>query len=144
MRSASRRTNRFRSEWVPMTRKSPQEKKALDYQKDRRNTYGENSKSSRKAIHLRKAWVNRSYRRDVRAELAKASQTPDPEEHQVDAVRRKDWKKSPDEPLGEVLRRKQGWRVRTGTIPEAPPPSLLQQEAATRLRRSRKRDVFPW
>ena len=31
-------------------RKSPQEKKALSYAKDRRNTYGENDKSSRKNI----------------------------------------------------------------------------------------------
>jgi hypothetical protein len=32
--------------------KTPQEKKHLSYAKDRRNTYGENSKSSRKAIRV--------------------------------------------------------------------------------------------
>jgi hypothetical protein len=35
--------------------KTPQEKKKLSYMKDRRNTYGENGKSSRKSIRLSKA-----------------------------------------------------------------------------------------
>lgn len=39
--------------------KTPQDKKALSYAKDRRNTYGENDKSSRKAIPARKAGESR-------------------------------------------------------------------------------------
>jgi len=33
-----------------MNRKTPQQKKAESYANDRRNTYGENDKASRKAI----------------------------------------------------------------------------------------------
>lgn len=39
----------------PPTARGPQEKKALSYARDRRNGYGENDKSSRKAIPARKA-----------------------------------------------------------------------------------------
>lgn len=42
--------------------KTPQEKKSLSYQKDRRNTYGENSKASRKDIPLSKALAIRAER----------------------------------------------------------------------------------
>jgi hypothetical protein len=35
--------------------RSPQEKKALSYELDRRNAYGQNDKAARKAIPLRKA-----------------------------------------------------------------------------------------
>jgi hypothetical protein len=43
--------------------KTPQDKKSLSYAKDRRNTYGENDKSSRKAIPARKAGESRKVRR---------------------------------------------------------------------------------
>jgi hypothetical protein len=42
--------------------KTPQEKKRLSYENDRRNTYGENSKASRKGIPLAKARANRAER----------------------------------------------------------------------------------
>lgn len=45
-----------------MTRKTPQEKKALSYARDRRNSYGENAKSFRKNTPLRKRLVNRANR----------------------------------------------------------------------------------
>ncbi len=38
-----------------MARRTPQEKKALSYVKDRRNDYGENDKSSRKNIRREQA-----------------------------------------------------------------------------------------
>ena len=44
-------------------RLSPQEKKELSLQKDRRNAYGENDKASRKNIPRAKARVNRANRR---------------------------------------------------------------------------------
>jgi len=42
--------------------KSPQEKKTLSLQKDRRNSYGNNDKAARTAIPLRKALENRGNR----------------------------------------------------------------------------------
>lgn len=39
-------------------RRSPQEKKALSYARDRRNVYGENDKSSRKNIRRNKRSPN--------------------------------------------------------------------------------------
>jgi hypothetical protein len=46
-----------------MVRRSPQEKKALSYAKDRRNVYGENDKSSRKNIRRNKRIPNKLRRR---------------------------------------------------------------------------------
>lgn len=40
---------------MPTKARSPQDKKRLSYERDRRNTYGENSKSSRKNIPRSKA-----------------------------------------------------------------------------------------
>ncbi len=45
-----------------VVRQSPQEKKQLSYEQDRRNVYGENDKSSRKAIPFRKRAVNKANR----------------------------------------------------------------------------------
>jgi hypothetical protein len=50
--------------------RDPTEEKILDYQRHRTNAYGENDKSSLKAIRFRKAWVNRSYRRGINAATA--------------------------------------------------------------------------
>lgn len=89
--------------------KSPQEKKALSYAKDRRNGYGENDKSSRKAIPARKAEANRKVRRKARqtadvldfcdeetAALAESSLRHDLE-------RLGGWKKTPDVPLSDFV-----------------------------------------
>jgi hypothetical protein len=53
-------------------RRSPAEKKALSYARDRRNAYGQNDKASRKAISLRKRKVNRANRHAARQQLADA------------------------------------------------------------------------
>lgn len=90
--------------------RSPQEKKRLSYAKDRRNTYGENSKSSRTSIRFRKQWVNGTYRSSVHDALASPERDPDDIADAVNAVRRKEWKKWADQPLGEVLERKRRWR----------------------------------
>jgi hypothetical protein len=90
-------------------RKTPQEKKSLSYEKDRRNVYGENNKSSRKSIRKRKRWVNQSYRRTVKQTLESSIVNLDDVENvnsKVIEVKRKAWKKRPDMPLGEVLKRK--------------------------------------
>lgn len=89
---------------------TPQEKKRLSLDRDCRNRYGENDKSSRKAIRTRKQWVNRSYRRTINQALSIDS--PDEIADNVGKVVRKDWKKWPDEPLGDVLVGRRSWAVR--------------------------------
>src|SRR5687768_12033325 len=94
-----------------MKPKSPQEKKALSYAKDRRNAYGENDKASRDAIRKRKAGVNRVYRRRVNEVLEQISpdvdiETAEVSDGDVKNISRPFWKKSPDKPLGEVVERK--------------------------------------
>lgn len=80
----------------------PKKNKEESLNLDRRNTYGENSKSSRKSIRRRKQWVNKAYRRSVRQALL----VPGAEqvEDLVANTRRHDWKKCADKPLGNVLR----------------------------------------
>lgn len=94
-----------------MKQKTPQEKKALSYEKDCRNTYGENDKSSRKNIPLRKAKANRSDRKKLNDILQRVEKEKDFEvieslENEVLSVKRNQWKKYPDKPLGNVVERK--------------------------------------
>lgn len=94
-----------------MRRKTPQEKKALSLRKDRRNTYGENDKASRKGVPLAKARVNRANRHLDKQLMDGATGVADPQagsevEDRVRGRRRKVWRKDPDQPLGEVLARK--------------------------------------
>src|SRR5512139_2472343 len=88
--------------------KTPQEKKRLSYSKDRRNAYGENSKSSRKNIPLSKALSIRSERHAQDRLLALALNSSEQNqltsvENKVRGTKPRQWKKSPDEPLGTVL-----------------------------------------
>ena len=87
---------------------TPQQKKQLSYAKDRRNTYGENSKSSRKNIPLLKALDIRSQRHAQDSVLAKAVVATnidqmDVVENTMRATKPRQWRKWPDEALGEVL-----------------------------------------
>jgi hypothetical protein len=95
--------------------KTPQEKKRLSYEQDRRNTYGENQKSSRKNIPRSKQLSHQDERRAVRqaliaAQADVADQVAD--EAQSQALRKgrvkrlKAFRKSPDSPLGEVIKRR--------------------------------------
>ncbi len=79
----------------------PRKKKEQSLNQDRRNTYGENDKSSRKSIRRRKHWVNQTYRRSVKQALT----TGDAEamEDNVAQVRRPNWKKCADQSLGDAL-----------------------------------------
>jgi hypothetical protein len=91
--------------------RSPSRDKQLSLEKDGRNDYGENSKSSRKNIPLFKAQSNRRGRHG-----AKVAVNIMIDDEAVDAERRllladqkalrPVKKKSPDRPLGEVLARK--------------------------------------
>lgn len=81
--------------------RTPQEKKALSYQKDCRNTYGENDKSSRKAIRTNKAASIRKERRQLDASAVNevkgigVAETP--------RTNKKAWRKSSDTPIGEIV-----------------------------------------
>jgi hypothetical protein len=82
---------------------TPQQKKLLSLKKDRRNTYGQNDKASRKAIPRRKHWVNRSFRRLSGQVICHGAMDTEELGDAVGGVLRKSWKKRPDRPLGEVL-----------------------------------------
>ncbi|MFF2087389.1 hypothetical protein ACFVVM_26750 [Nocardia sp. NPDC058176] len=96
-----------------VVRRSPQEKKALSYAKDRRNVYRENDKSSRKNIPRKKRMLNRVDRH--RENVLDAARGPvelemaERYELELLATRSKwaQWRKLPDAPLGEVL----AWRL---------------------------------
>jgi hypothetical protein len=92
----------------PSVRRSPQEKKALSYARDRRNVYGENDKSSRKNIPRRKRLVNKANRHAALQALAAAAGPADPElaelaEIRLLGARTKVWRKHLDLPLGSYL-----------------------------------------
>lgn len=114
---------------------TPQEKKRLSYLKDRRNTYGENSKSSRRNIARNKRIRSRSERRIAREAFADGAGEPVAE--RIDAVqartlkkRRTAWTKWPDESLAEVVERKLTRRVKAGII--------TGEEADARVQRIRR------
>jgi hypothetical protein len=95
--------------------KTPQEKKRLSYGHDRRNTYGENQKSSRKNIPRSKQLSHQDERRAVRQALIPAHGSIADEvadDAQSQALRKgrikklNAFRKSPDRPLGEVLERR--------------------------------------
>ena len=93
----------------PPKRRSPAEKKALSYAKDRRNSFGENDKASRKAIPARKAAENRKVRRNSAQILGNVSKLDEEAADTVESSLRHDtkrvggWKKAPDMPLGEIV-----------------------------------------
>lgn len=93
-------------------RRTPQAKKALSYAKDRRNVYGENDKSSRRNITLRKARQRRSFRKNANQLLQGVIGAFDEKEFEIvenklRILKRKDWwGKIPDVSLGEFVQRK--------------------------------------
>jgi hypothetical protein len=97
-----------------MRQRTPQEKKELSYERDRRNAYGENDKSSRRAIRLRKRLSARSYRRTSKQALpAGAVAADDPLVEEAESwVRSRTqhpggWPKFPDIPLRDFVARQQ-------------------------------------
>ena len=65
------------AETLTSRRRSPQEKKKLSYERDRVNVYGENDKSSRKAIRRFKAASHREERRAAAALVARMAGSDD-------------------------------------------------------------------
>lgn len=103
---------------MPKTPKTPQEKKRLSLLKDRRNSYGENAKSSRKNIPRSKALSHRKVRHASKQAL---EHLDDLAEHRADAaestiatprLQKGKWKKSPDMPLAKVIKSKLARRKR--------------------------------
>lgn len=91
-------------------RRTPQEKKKLSYEKDRRNTYGESPHSSRRSIPRRKAFRNRANRHRQGLALRRlAARMDDDLADQIEAgvfrYAPKVWNKVPDEPLRVVVER---------------------------------------
>jgi len=96
-------------------RLTPQQKKAYSYAQDGRNIYGENDKSSRKNIPMRKRLVNKANRHADQQLLAGATGAPDAEvaeaaEQRAQGRRPKTWRKIPDRRLGEYLARRRANR----------------------------------
>ncbi|MBW6439025.1 hypothetical protein KZ829_35380 [Actinoplanes hulinensis] len=105
------------------TGRSPQEKKALSYAKDRRNSYGENDKSSRRNIRRNKRTPNRADRHREHQLLAGATgllaeRVAERVEERLSAKKSmwvtKRWRKCPDAPLGDVVASKLRRRARVG------------------------------
>jgi len=98
--------------------KAPQEKKRLSYERDRRNTYGENDKASRKNIPLARARSHRSVRHSQNQALHGALVAASEEALTEAELRAKEakpqwWKKHRDTPLGEVVETKIARRAGT-------------------------------
>lgn len=99
------------SDEAAAARRSPQQKKQLSYDNDRRNTYGENDKASRKAIRRNKRRVNQANRHRDRETLSRATGLRDVDaeagtDDRLHARRPKSWRKSADETLRRVVERK--------------------------------------
>ncbi|MEU4671778.1 hypothetical protein AB0F91_28330 [Amycolatopsis sp. NPDC023774] len=126
-----------------MARESPQGKKALSYEKDRRNNYGENDKSSRKNIRRNKRGPNSADRRHDRLVTHSATGPVDLEAaEQADerlGVKKsqwftKIWRKFHDAPLAADVVYRLTRRARKGmTTPEA------AEERIERVRRRSRR-----
>jgi hypothetical protein len=95
-----------------VVRRSPQEKKALSYAKDRCNDYGENDKSSRKSIRRNKRTPNRADRHRERQVLGAATapitaEAAEQAETKLQAKKSmwltKRWRKWRDAPLADIV-----------------------------------------
>src|ERR1700744_6054285 len=103
------------------TVKNPEEKKQLSLERDRRNTYGENSKSSRKSIARGKQRRHMDERRTA-DEVLRRLTGPLHEDEATDAEllvknrisdsQSRGFKKLPDSPLGEVLAAKRAKKAK--------------------------------
>lgn len=111
---------------------SPQDKKARSLAHDRRNTYGENDKSSRTAIRQRKRQEQRA-RRNLQREAIHAGDPVDGDV--VVPERRGGWRKSADTPLGKLLHdRRERRLVREARARAADDPAFLDRLEAAAVR----------
>jgi hypothetical protein len=123
-----------------MKRKTPQEKKRQSYLRDRRNTYGENDKSSRKNIPRSKRRRSRSERRLAHTAFVAGAgldvERMDQVEWRVKKKRRLAWTKAPDQALATVLKPKLERRVKTCMLDAGSAAAKL-----ARVREALRRDV---
>jgi len=99
-----------------MRKKTPQEKKQLSYEKDRRNCYGESPHGARKSIPKRKRLRNRANRKYQEQQLAVTSLKLDDDlaeqmESRLYQKAPKVWNKVADAPLKKVIEHKQQRRL---------------------------------
>ena len=90
---------------------TPQQKKRLSYEKDRRNTRDGSDKAARKLIPKSKALDIRSERHAQDIALAKSLRSHEEDtllavELKVRSTKPRQWRKSPDERLGQILARR--------------------------------------
>lgn len=123
-------------------RVSPQEDKIRDYLYQRRNVYGENKKCSRKAIRVRKACVNRSFRRSVNNLVNVNSIDWDNTENKIASTKRPEWRKYADECLLTTFSRK--WSDSSRIVRLSSDKALLQKEAYKRLTKLKNRFHCEW
>jgi hypothetical protein len=99
-------------------RKTPQEKKLLSYDKDRRNAYGERGSHSRHAIASQKAINRRTDRRRADQLLENADKESldalESAELKAKSLARRGWRKSADTPLRVWVEHRLGRRKRLG------------------------------
>ena len=111
---------------------TPQEKKIQSYVSDRRNMYGESRSSAIKSIRKQKAIVNRHYRRTSAEQLRAGKKLNEPDEISatIHCIKRKRWKKCPDNALVEYIECR--WQRRLDyTMQQQRKASQLMQEKAT-------------
>lgn len=122
-----------------MTRpSSPQEKKQLSYERDRRNRYGENSKSSRKNIRRRKQSVNQANRHAARITLQATDPLTGEPTSSVGKLRRPHrWSKVADTPLGDAVIRKLERRASLGIASPRSVERAIRKVRSTRAARHR-------
>jgi hypothetical protein len=99
-----------------MKKRTPQEKKKLSYERDRRNVYGEAPHAARKSIPLRKALRNRANRHLANHQVNYQGPAPDADladelESLIHHRAPQEWDKYPDAPLGEVVAKKSRQRA---------------------------------
>ncbi len=117
-----------------MNEMTPQQKKQFSNERDRRNGYGENSKSSRKNIRLRKRGVNQANRHAHKQQLGVVDpETGEPQPNSGVVVRRPPtWRKVADIPLGDMVARKLFRRARRGIASSESVEAAVQRVAAHR------------
>jgi len=137
-----------------MSRRDPQEKKALSYALDGRNAYGENDKSSRRNIRRNKRFPNRADRHRERQLLAGAAgplgvddvEAAERTEERLGAKRSmwdtKRWRKGADAALGDVVAYRLERRARLGMLdPGLAEARIGRIRSRARLRQPRRRTL---
>ncbi len=118
------------------TRITPQERKIRTYTKQRKNSFGENDKSSRSVLRKRKRWVNKAHRRNVNNISNNGLLDWDEVDVQIKSAKRHNWKKWPDELILKTFMHKWSGSSRTNY---KSPSKRLRDEAIRRLRRAGKK-----